>query len=163
MREKKIDPEEMAKIRCLDCDAWGNDIRYWIVDRGKELRIKRALAAQGREELGEFMGWLMFELGFAESSARAIVGRVWACLYETGNQVSEKLEDFDLSWTYRQKLHTDLRKYVAFLLHATDLDDEDRSVGEYIAEQLADSEFWEGRPQSAITDRYRPRRRRRRR
>ena len=65
---------------------------------------------------GSFMGWLMYELEFEETTARAVVGRVWSCLFETGPNFFEKLEDLELSWSYRQKLHTGPRKYAAYPL-----------------------------------------------
>ena len=161
MVNKTVNLRELSMIEKEIINSWGQRENVITLDRSRLLRLQKLYAAYGREHFSEFKGWMLLDLGFLEDTADAVVGRVWDAIYEYGGDAMHKLEDEGLSWSYRQKIHTDLRKLAAYCVHAGAEDD--LELGEKLVVALAESPFWYGRPKSTIIDKYRPRSRDRRR
>jgi hypothetical protein len=159
--EKIVNLEELALTEMEVPDQNGWMVTKLLVHRGKLTRLRKNYAALGRETLSGFGGWLTYDQDYSETTARAIVRRVWVCMYEYRVDMAAKIEDERLSWSYRQKLHTDLRKFAAYLCSSEG--ESDRQLGDHLLDGLARSPFWIGLPRSALIDRYRPRKARARR
>jgi hypothetical protein len=159
MSSKAIDLKEKATEYYVDFDIFGRPCRYGVLDRCELLGCQRELAAQGREFLTPFIGWMIHELGYRVGTALQVSRRVWTALYETEINPANKLWDDDLSWSYRQKIFNDLRKYCTFLLFSPTSGEKGHAFAKETLLELVRTEFWDGRDPGSIIERYRPDRR----
>ena len=157
MPEKDVDLVAEASVLEQTFNEWGWPVQVRRLDKAKLQRLRLNAAAMGRSALSEFYGWLMLKLGLEPSTARQVVQRVWTCRYEYQADPTEKLFDYELSWSYRKKLFDDLRKFLAFLMHQDedDIDEDDLEDIKTLIRGLVQSEFWDDKPPEAIVDRYR--------
>jgi hypothetical protein len=159
MSSKAVDLEEKATEYYVDYDIFGRPYRFGVLDRCELLNCQRALADKGREFLAPFIGWMTHELGYKVSTALQVSRRVWAALYETEFNPVNKVWDDDLSWSYREKIFNDLRKYCTFLLFSPTVEHMGREFAKRMLHELVSCEFWSDRDPGSIIERYRPDRR----